>query len=110
MNRELPDFLTRNPYGEIRLTGHRIGLLHIVDRYNQGDSPETISRAYPALSLDLIHKVVAFYRDHQDDVDSYVAATRQEIDRQAAMPSPGPTLAELRRRRESMRGGGRADA
>jgi uncharacterized protein (DUF433 family) len=110
MDRELPDFLTRNPYGEIRLTGHRIGLLHIVDRYKEGVSPETISNAYPTLSLALIHKVIAFYLDHQDEVDSYVAATRQEIDRQAAMPSPGPTMVELRRRLESMRGGGRAGA
>ena len=26
----LPDFLTRDRYGEIRLKGHRIGLYHIV--------------------------------------------------------------------------------
>jgi hypothetical protein len=81
-----------------------------VDRYRQGNSPEAISRADPTFSLALINQVIAFYRDHQDEVDAYVAATRQEIDRQAAMPSPGPTIAELRRRRESMRGGGRTGA
>src|SRR5580658_4551067 len=51
MDRELPEFLTRNRYGEIRLTGHRIGLLHLVDRYNQGLSPEAILCDYPSLSL-----------------------------------------------------------
>jgi len=97
----LPDFLTRNRYGELLLTGHRIGLLHIVDRYKEGDSPEAILPTDPTLSLNLIHKVVAFYLDHQDQVDSYVAATRQEIDRQAAKPSPGPGMAERLRRRDS---------
>ena len=84
MDLELPDFLTRNPYGEIRLTGHRIGLLHVVERYNEGYSPEAILCDYPALSLALIHKVIAFYLDHQLDVDGYVTATRAEIERQAA--------------------------
>jgi uncharacterized protein (DUF433 family) len=110
MDMELPDFLTRNSYGEIRLTGHRIGLIHIVDRYNEGSSPEAILCAYPTLSPALISKVIAFYLDHQADIDSYVVATRQEIDRQAAAPSPGPTTVELRRRLESMRGDGRTDA
>jgi uncharacterized protein (DUF433 family) len=110
MDQELPDFLTRNRYGEIRLTGHRIGLLHVVDRYNQGDSPGAILRADPTLSLDLIGKVIAFYLDHQDEVEAYIAATRQEIDRQAATLSPGPTVVEMRRRLESMRRGERTDA
>jgi uncharacterized protein (DUF433 family) len=103
MDLELPHFLTRNPYGEIRLTGHRIGLLHVVDRYSEGYSPEAILCDYPTLSLALIHKVIAFYLDHQADVDAHVTATRSEIQRQAAAPSPGPTMVELRRRLESMR-------
>jgi uncharacterized protein (DUF433 family) len=102
MDLELPDFLTRNRHGEIRLTGHRIGLLHMVDRYNQGFSPEAILCDYPSLSLALIHKVIAFYLDNQAEVDFYVTAARAEIDRQATMPSPGPNLIELRRRMENM--------
>jgi uncharacterized protein (DUF433 family) len=102
MDLKLPDFLTRNHYGEIRLTGHRIGLLHLVDRYNQGYSPEAILCDYPSLSLALIHKVIAFYLDNQAGVDSYVTTSRTEIDRQAAEPSPAPSMVELRRRLELM--------
>jgi uncharacterized protein (DUF433 family) len=98
MDLELPDFLTRNEYGEIRLTGHRIGLIHLVDRYNEGYSPEAILCDYPALSLAVIYKTIAFYLDHEAEVDAYVAATRAEIDRQAAAPSPTPTMVELRKR------------
>jgi uncharacterized protein (DUF433 family) len=103
MEIELPDFLTRNQYGEIRLTGHRIGLLHLVDRYNEGYGPEGILCEYPTLSLGLIYKTIAFYLDHQAEVDAYVATIRAEIERQAAIPSPGPTMVELRKRLEAMR-------
>ena len=102
MELELPDFLTRNQYGEVRLTGHRIGLLHLVDRYNEGMSPEGILCEYPTVSLSLIHKTIAFYLDHQPAVDAYVAATRAAIERQAAAPTTGPTLVELRKRLEAM--------
>lgn len=95
---ELPDFLVRNEHGEVRLRGHRIGLLHVVDRYNEGLSVEGIHCEYPSLPLALIHKVIAFYLENLDEVDTYVAGCRAEIDRQAAESSNGPGLAELRRR------------
>jgi uncharacterized protein (DUF433 family) len=103
MELELPDFLMRNEYGDIRLTGHRIGLLHLVDRYNEGYSPEAILCDYPTLTLVLIYKTITFYLDHQAEVDAYVATTRSEIERQAAVSSPGPTTVELRARLEAMR-------
>jgi uncharacterized protein (DUF433 family) len=102
MEWELPDFLTRSQYGEIRLTGHRIGLLHLVDRYNEGYSAEAILCEYPTLPLSLIYKTIAFYLDHHVEVDTYVATTRAEIERQAVAPSRGPTMAELRSRLEAM--------
>jgi uncharacterized protein (DUF433 family) len=69
----LPDSLTQHPHGELRLTGHRIGLEHVVQFYKQGFSPEMLHQQYPTLSLALIHRVIAFYLDNQADVDSYVA-------------------------------------
>lgn len=102
MELELPEFLTRNEYGEIRLTGHRIGLIHLVDRYNEGYSPEAILCDFPTLTLSLIYKTIAFYLDHRAEVDAYVAATRAEIDRQASLPSKGPTMVELRERMDAM--------
>lgn len=68
----LPDFLTNDTEGEIRLTGHRIGLYHVVQHYNDGDSPEMLASRYPSLPLALIYKVIAFYLDNQPEVDAYV--------------------------------------
>jgi uncharacterized protein (DUF433 family) len=94
----LPDHLVDHPDGEIRLTGHRIGLSDIVAYYNEGYSPEMLAGQFPTLSLALIHKVIAFYLENQAEVDAYVAEQRAEIDRQIAMAPENPTLIELRRR------------
>jgi uncharacterized protein (DUF433 family) len=95
---ELPDFLYESAYGEIRLKGHRIGLLHIVECYQEGCSAEAIQCEYPTLPLALIHKVIAFYLENQAEVDAYVARCRAELDQQAVAPHKGPSMAELRRR------------
>ncbi len=100
---DLPDFLTRHKYGEIRLTGHRIGLLHVVDCYNEGMSPGQIAEHFPTLPEPLVQDVVGFYLQHRTEVDAYIAGCRTEIDRQAAASHPQPDLAELRRRMEAKR-------
>ena len=94
----LPDFLTEHPYGEIRLTGHRIGLEHVVQLYKDGFSPEMLHDHYPTLPLALVHKVIAFYLENQAEVDAYVAGCQAEIERQRATATKGPSLAELQQR------------
>ena len=94
----LPDFLTEHPYGEIRLTGHRIGLEHVVQFYKEGFSPEMLHEHYPTLPLALVHKVLGFYLENQPEVDAYVAECAAEIERQRANAAKGPSLSELQQR------------
>jgi uncharacterized protein (DUF433 family) len=77
----LPDFLTETEPGEIRLTGHRIGLFHVVHYYNQGYSPERLHEEFPSLPLDLIRKVVAFYEANRAEVDAYMARYYEQSER-----------------------------
>ncbi len=77
---KLPEFLTEWPFGEIVLTGHRIGLYHVVYDYNQGYSPEQLHEEFPTLSLDLINKVLAFYQENRAEVDAYMARCEEEIE------------------------------
>jgi uncharacterized protein (DUF433 family) len=100
---DLPDFLTRHKYDEICLTGHRIGLFHVVYYAQQGDSPEMLVERFPTLSLLLIQQTLAFYRDNREEVDAYVAACQAEIERQEAKPNAGPTFDELQRRFKALR-------
>ena len=94
----LPDFLTRDVTGEIRLTGHRIGLFHVVHYYNEGFSAEMLAGQFPDLSLALIHKLIAFYLDNRPEVDSYVAACDNELQKQRAANPKRLPLDSLRQR------------
>lgn len=78
---ELPNFLLQTD-GEIRVAGHRIGLENLVDAYNEGDSAEMIASRYPTLSLPLVHRLIAFYLENQEEVDVYVTHCAGDLTRQ----------------------------
>lgn len=99
----LPDFLVDHPDGEIRLTGHRIGLSHVVYFYNEGFSTEMLVGQFPTLPLSLVHKVIAFYLENQAEVDAYVASHEAECERRRANAPVSPGLVQLRRRLQAMR-------
>ena len=99
----LPGFLQQDTDGFIHVTGHRIGLQHLVHYYNEGFSAEMLACEYPSLSLAEIHKVLAFYLENRMDVDSYIAGCQDEIDGQRRSATVGPALAELRQRLQATR-------
>ena len=99
----LPDFLTRDDTGDIRLTGYRIGLYHVLFYYNEGYSAEMLVGQFPDLSLALIYKIIAFYLENQAEVDAYVSACQDELNRQRASSTRRSDVASLRRRLEDMR-------
>ncbi len=78
----LPGFLRRAAFDEIVLTGHRIGLYHLVRCYHDGYSAEMLAEQFPTLPLSLINKVIAFYLENQEEIDHYVARVDQELERQ----------------------------
>jgi uncharacterized protein (DUF433 family) len=80
----LPDILTRGPLGEIRLTGHRIELYHLMKSYNEGHTAEMLHHEFPSLPLGLIYQVLAFYFENKSEVDRYVNDVENEFDRQEA--------------------------
>ena len=73
----LPDFLHQGSMGEIRFVGSRIDLSFVIDRYNQGWSPEMIALEYDTVSLANVHKAIAFYLENTPAVDAYVRETER---------------------------------
>lgn len=105
----LPDFLT-NYHGEIRLTGHRIGLFSVVRPYREGCSAEVLALQFPTLSMALIHKVIAFYWENQPAVDEYLDQFDAEL---AELERQNPTQVTrqmLRERLAKMRAAKEAEA
>jgi uncharacterized protein (DUF433 family) len=98
---ELPEFLTEWPMGEIVLTGHRIGLYHVISYHNDGYSAEQLHERFPTLSLELIQKVLAFYEANRAEVDAYVARCQAEIDHLRATTPRVIDWEELRRKFEA---------
>ena len=94
----LPDFLTLHEFGAIRLTGHRIGLEHVIERYREEYTPEMIHDHYPTLPLELIQKVLDFYEANRAEADAYVNWCEAEYDRLERETPRGPSLEELKRR------------
>jgi uncharacterized protein (DUF433 family) len=99
----LPEFLVDHPDGEIRLTGHRISLYHVVYFYNEGYSPEMLVCQFPTLSLVLVHKVIAFYLENQAEVDRHVAEETAARERQRANTPPSPGVERFRQQLEAER-------
>lgn len=100
---KLPDFLTEWPFGEIVLTGHRIGLYHVMFYHKDGDTAEMLHERFPSLPLDLIEKVLAFARANQAEVDAYVTRCQEEIDRQRATTPRVLDWEKLREKFEAMK-------
>jgi uncharacterized protein (DUF433 family) len=94
----LPEYLTQDSDGYIHVTAHRIGLHDFVHFYNEGYSPEALCDTFPTLSLALVHKVIAYYLEHSQDVNAYIEECETQIERQRSNAPEGPSLAELRRR------------
>ena len=97
----LPDFLMRDGDGSIHLTGHRVGLHHLLFFYNEGYSPEMLLEQYPTLDLASIHKTIAFYLENRAEIDKYCAAQEAEVEKLRAASPSDPQLTELRRRLEA---------
>lgn len=70
--------------------GTRISLDSIVYAFREGFSPETIREDFAGLTLPDVYGVIAFYLDHQAEVDTYLAKRREqwaELERQGVAPS-----------------------
>ncbi len=66
--------------GVVRLKGHRIGIEHIVERFQEGWSAEQIALDYPEVSLEKIYAVITYYLHNQSAVDAYLAELNAHAD------------------------------
>jgi uncharacterized protein (DUF433 family) len=103
---KLPEFLTEVDFGEIRLTGSRIGLYDVIYYLNNGYSPDQLQEEYSHLPPGRIQQVFDFYQENRDDVDAYVAREEAAIERLRAETPRRVNWEELRRRMNERSAGG----
>jgi uncharacterized protein (DUF433 family) len=97
----LPEFLTINEFGDIRIRGRRIGLYHVVTLHEKGASVAQIAEEFE-LEPELVAQILQFCRDNQSDVDAYVKQYRDDAERLRQSTKP-IDWDELRRRMEALR-------
>src|SRR3954454_6503303 len=81
---ELP--LRLDDQGTIRVGQSRVTLDTVIGAFRQGTNPEEIARPFPAVTLAEIYGAIAYYLQHQAEVDSYL---------QARTEAAAPLLQEL---------------
>ena len=66
--------------GAVRVGHTRVSLDQVVEHYENGMTPEEMTRAYDRLVLADVHAVIAYYLQHQDEVRAYLKRRAEEAD------------------------------
>ena len=91
--------------GGYYVAGVRISLDSIVYAFNRGESPERILEEFPLLDrVSRVYGAIAFYLDHQAEIDKYLEETEREFEGSAIpLEQANPALWEkIQRARAKM--------
>jgi uncharacterized protein (DUF433 family) len=66
--------------GGYYIAGTRISLDSVVYSFNRGNSPEGIQAEYQLLKRAQIYGAIAFYLDHQAEIDEYLVQSEREFE------------------------------
>ena len=95
--------------GGYYVAGTRISLDSVVYSFNRGNSPESIQEDFPLLKRAQIYGAIAFYLDHQTEVDEYLACIEREFEENTTpLEQANPLLWEKLQRARSKMGEPRA--
>jgi uncharacterized protein (DUF433 family) len=73
--------------GGYYVAGTRISLDSVVCAFSRGDSLERILERYPLLGKTAkVYGAIAFYLDHQDQIDTYLESSKREVEASSGLP------------------------
>ena len=79
--------------GGYYVAGTRISLDSVVYSFNEGQSPEAIQEDFSSLKRAQIYGAIAFYLDHQAEVDQHLEETMRQFESNAIpLEQANPTL------------------
>lgn len=92
----LSPLLKLTPDGVAWIADTNVKVIEVaVDKLAHGSSPEEMHFQYPHLSLAQIHAALAYYYDHQAEMDAEIRTRRAEANELAAELSDGPLRQRL---------------
>jgi len=90
--------LHQDETGTVRVIGSRMTLDTLVAAFKRGATAEQIQDSFPSLSLRQIYGAIAYYLDHQDDVQAYLSERQTEADAIRQQIESQPKYKEFRER------------
>src|SRR5438105_5050026 len=79
------------------ISGTQVKVIEVaLDKLAHGSSPEEIHFQYPHLSLAQIHAALAWYYEHQSELDAEIQRRWQEVNELAAREADSPLQRRLR--------------
>ncbi len=66
--------------GGYYVAGTRVSLDSVVYSFNGGQSPEAIQQDFPSLKRSQIYGAIAFYLDHQAEINQHLEETEREFE------------------------------
>jgi uncharacterized protein (DUF433 family) len=86
------------PVERIRIKGHRIGIEHVIELFNQGMSPERIRHNFPTLDLEKVYATITYYLHNRQAVDEYIRQGEKIADAyyQQWLATPSPMREKMR--------------
>lgn len=66
--------------GVVRVGNGRVSLDLVVEQYENGMTPEDMTRAYDTLSVADAYAVIAYYLRHPDEIRAYLKRRREEAE------------------------------
>jgi uncharacterized protein (DUF433 family) len=100
-----PLLLREDISGSLRIGQTRVLVELVLWAFQDGATPEAIVQRYPTLSLVNVYTVIAYYLQHQDEMERYLAKQEQRATEVRKQIERGQDdLAELRSRLLARRG------
>jgi uncharacterized protein (DUF433 family) len=93
---QLEDYLDFQGPDVIRLKGRRIGLEHIVERFQEGYSPEMIAHYYDIRDLEQLYGVIIYYLHTKAKVNAYLERLDRYVEEQERLADANPSPVAIR--------------
>jgi uncharacterized protein (DUF433 family) len=71
----------------------------ILDKIAYGWSPEELQFQHPHLKLGQIYSALAYYSDHQEELDEIIQRQLEHVDQMRKQAQPTPLVAKLKTRK-----------
>jgi uncharacterized protein (DUF433 family) len=100
-----PLLLREDPSGSLRIGQTRVLVELVLWAFQDGATPEAIVQRYPTLSLVEVYTVIAYYLQHHEEIERYLAKQEQRATEVRERIEQGQgDLAEVRSRLLAHRG------